>query len=215
MSTSPPAPKPWATLLVVAALPLLAVVTMYRLHDVQISLMTRDPTGIAGIHPLAGFLSSLGVLMWWTAASVWLFSALLHRAAGDGPKLRFALASGALSMYLGLDDLFQFHERLAPRHLGVPERVVLTAIVLSAALYLVTFRRQILRAQGSLLAVAFGFLAASVAFDSVLASWIWRLKGWTYLFEDGSKWVGIVFWCGFAVTRCRADLLALRHERSH
>ncbi len=215
MSTPRPAPRTWATLLIVAALPLLAVVTMYRLHGVQISLMTRDPTGLAGIHPLSGFLSSLGVLMWWTAATVWLFSALLHRAAGDAPKLRFALASGVLSIYLGLDDLFQIHERIAPQHLGIPERVVLGTIVLSAALYLVGFRREILRAHSRWLLLALGFLAASILFDTLLAAWAWRLKGWTYFFEDGSKWVGIVFWCGFAVTRCRDDLLVLRHKHLH
>jgi hypothetical protein len=214
MSTPQPAPRAWATPLIVAALPLLALVLMHRLHGVQISLMTRDPTGIAGVHPLSGILSSLGVLLWWSAASVWIFSTLLHRATGDAPKFRFALASGALSMYFGLDDLFQFHERLAPQHLGIPERVVLGTIVLLAALYLLSFRREILRAHGRLLVLAVCFLAASVLFDTLLASWAWRLKGWTYFFEDGSKWVGIVFWCGFAVTRCRADLLDLRHAHA-
>ncbi len=214
MSSPHPSRPPWPSLALTAAIPLFVVAAMFIFQDVQISLMTRDPTGIAGIHPLSGFLSSLGVLLWWTAASVWLFCALMHRISGDAPRARFALASGALSMYLGLDDLFQLHERIAPNHLGVPERWVLAAIVLSATLYLWHFRHEIRRAQCGLLVAAVVFLAASVAFDGVLASWAWRVKGWSYFLEDGSKWVGICFWCGFAVTRCRADMLEARAARA-
>jgi hypothetical protein len=46
------------------------------LIGIDISVLTRDLAAIAGVNPLSGFLSSLGILLWWTSASVWLFAGL-------------------------------------------------------------------------------------------------------------------------------------------
>lgn len=176
---------------------------------VEVRILTQDATALAKVHPLAGVLSSLGILVWWTSASLWLFCAAVHRRGGEKRLGRFCLSSALLSGYLALDDLFQIHESLAPVYLGIPEGAVYGLLGLAVAAYLLSFRDQVLNLRGVLLLGALGLLAASVGVDG-LERWLWRLGHWTYLLEDGLKWMGIVSWCAFCVVWCRDHVLAAR-----
>jgi hypothetical protein len=188
-------------------LPLLLVAGASWVLSIEVKVMTQDLAAQARLHPLAGFLSSMGVLLWWTSASIWLFCAGLRlpgSAARAAPlHQRFCLSSAGLSAYLALDDLFQIHESLAPDYLGVPEGAVYGLLGLSVMAYLVSFRSLLLNRRGLILLVSLALLAASVVVDSVLEPWLWRLGHWTYLVEDGLKWMGIAAWCAFCVVWCR------------
>jgi hypothetical protein len=188
-------------------LPLLLVAGASWLLAIEVKVMTQDPAAQARLHPLAGFLSSLGVLLWWTSASIWLFCAGLRlpgsTAAVTTLHQRFCLSSAGLSAYLALDDLFQIHESLAPLYLGIPERGVYGVLGVAVLAYLVGFRALLMNRCGLLLMLSLGLLAASVVVDSVLEPWLWRLGHWTYLVEDGLKWMGIAAWCAFCVVWCR------------
>jgi hypothetical protein len=83
--------------------------------------MTRDIAAIAKIHPLSGFLSNLGILLWCAAASICSFAAMTLRKIKPRDIFWFLLSSAVLSAYLMFDDLFQFHEELAPTYLGLNE----------------------------------------------------------------------------------------------
>ncbi|MBI2472394.1 MAG: hypothetical protein HYV59_14330 [Planctomycetes bacterium] len=171
--------------------------------------MTRDATATVGIHPLTGALSSLGILLWWASASVWLFSAVLHRKFRSHRGFWFAVSSGFLSAYLALDDLFLFHEDLVPTYLGLPEKAMYAVLSLVMAAYLLAFRRLIVQRECLLLLFALSFLACSAFVDVVLEPWILWLEDWRFFIEDGLKWLGIVSWCSFCVVRCRADILSM------
>jgi hypothetical protein len=175
------------------------------LLQVKIPDMTRDLAAIAGIHPLSGFLSSLGILLWWTSATVWLFTAFLRRIRHGSAGVGFLVYSGLLSAYLGLDDLFLFHEYLAPTYLKVPEKVVYGLLAAATAFYLWRYRRAIQTSDGVLLLLALAFLSSSVLVDAVLEPWLWSLKDWTYFLEDGLKWLGICFWTALCVVQCTSD----------
>lgn len=192
--------------LTLALTPLAAVAIATLRFGVAISDVTRDVASIGQLHPLAGILSSLGILLWWTSASLWLFLAAVHRKARSNQAFRFAVASGLLSAYLTFDDLFQFHEALAPRYLGVPEPLAYAALVAVVAAYLFIFRRRLLRSDGAILALAIALLASAMASDLILWRSPWPLGQWARLIEDGLKWSGIVGWCLFCVVRCRAEL---------
>jgi hypothetical protein len=197
--------------LVGTLLPLVVIVGVTLHSGIRISDMTRDVTAIAAIHPLTGALSNLGILVWWTSASIWFFAAALHHALQSREVFRFALSSGLLSAYLAIDDLFLIHETLVPGYLGLSERVVYGVLAFAVAVYLLLFRRLILRADGLLLLLAFAFLAASVVVDAAPQRWLPRMGEWKYFIEDGMKWLGIAGWCGFSIVRCRADVLAALH----
>lgn len=151
--------------------------------------MTQDATAIAGIHPLSGFLSSLGVLLWCVAASICFFAAWTLRNSKPRDMPWFLLFSALLSAYLLFDDLFQFHEDLASRYLGLNEKVAVAALLIAISAYLIAFRRIILRTNFTVLLLALGFFATSVVIDTLLCS--------EYFFEDGAKWLGIASWCSY------------------
>lgn len=160
-----------------------------QFYKISIHTMTQDPAALGGIHPLSGFVSILGVLLWCAAAAVCFFAAwtILHSKQGDA--FRFLLFSAILSSYLMLDDVFQIHEELASEFLGLNERIVTASLFIALVAHLVTFRRIILRTNFIVLLLALGFFATSVTVDQV-----WCRE---YFFEDGAKLLGIACWCSY------------------
>jgi len=189
-----------------AVLTLCAVTGAHTWGGVDLPTLTRDMAAVAGVHPLTGVLSALGVLLWAASAAIWLFAALVLHDRARRAASRFALCSGLLSAYLGLDDLFMVHERLAPELLGLPELAVHGAIAACTLAYLLWFMERLLRADAGWLLLALVMLGASMFVDAVLEPWMWRLGDWVFLIEDGCKWLGIVFWFAFCVARCRVDV---------
>ncbi|MFN0161165.1 MAG: hypothetical protein ACKVQQ_08045 [Burkholderiales bacterium] len=189
-----------------AMIPLLGVAVVRVFMEIKITEMTRDVAAIANIHPLAGMLSSIGILAWWTSASIWFFAALIRSKQVDKAGCGFFAYSGALSVYLALDDLFQIHESLAPAYLHISERAVYGLLGLATAVYIWRFRHSLMRPDGVLFVLALVFLGSSVLVDAILEPWMWRLADWQYFLEDGMKWLGICFWTTFCVIRCSAEL---------
>jgi hypothetical protein len=198
------------TVACIAILPLMLLAAASVIGGINIPDMTRDVAAIAGLPPLTGILSNLGILAWWSSASIWLFMAALQGARGQQAQRRFALASGLLSAYLGLDDMFQLHESVFPILFHVPEKAVYGLLVLAMATYLLRCWPQI-RSKWPLLCAALLCLAASVLAD-LLEQWLWRIGHWSYFVEDGLKWLGIVAWGTFCFESCMAELGSARRD---
>lgn len=189
-----------------AVLPLAAVIAAKALFNVQFDYLTTDVTSLGGLNPLAGALSSIGILLWWSSASIWTIAALVHQQASRRDALRFALASAALSGYLAIDDLFRIHETLAPRYLGLSQTVVYAGLLLATGAYLLGFARTILRAYPLLLLLALALLGLSVFVDVLPDLASAEADRWKTFAEESLKWVGIVAWLSFCMARCRFDL---------
>lgn len=113
---------------------LVAIAAADLLGGYPILPLFNDPATHSGTHPLVGALSNLGVLLWWTSASIWLFTAALLRGREDRRfACQFALVSGMLTAYLGLDDLYLLHDELLPDYLGAPQDANVAAIALFSA----------------------------------------------------------------------------------
>lgn len=156
------------TVLAVSTLPLLGLALLRITLQIQIPDMTRDAAAIAKIHPLYGLLSTLGILMWWSSATVWFFAAWLRRAQQGVESIGFFVSSGILSAYLALDDLFQIHEYLATTYLKLPEAAVYGLLGIAIAIYLLRYRQRLQRPDGALLLRALTLLSTSVVVDTVL-----------------------------------------------
>jgi hypothetical protein len=179
------------TLLVIALPPLVSASA-----DVPVAVLVRDPATTLGGHPLTGLQSHIGVLIWWGGASVCLFTAVvLWRMEGYTQARSFLLWSGIVTAVLAGDDLFLFHEELAPRYLNLDERFVFAAYGLAIACYLVAFRSIILKSEYWLLLVALLLFASSIVVDEIVEhKW---LSPWRIVVEDGLKLLGIVSWTAF------------------
>lgn len=181
-----------------AVLLLTAAISLFA--HVDPSHLTQDVAAIANIPPLSGFLSSLGILAWCVAGSVASFVAFAGRGRLTRREFWFLLSSALLSAYLLFDDLFQFHEVLAPAFLGLSEKVLYALVALAALAYVAAFRKLILQTDLALLVLALVFLGGTLVIDAALQEWLLgRLGPWEYLLEDGAKWLGIAFWCGYCI----------------
>jgi len=165
--------------------------------NVRMAKLVRDPLAIYHGHPLFGALSNLGVLLWCGAAATCLYAGMLLRARGDRRAERFLLFSGFFSVVLVLDDLFQIHEDLLRRYLGVRESIFFFAGTYGVlfVVYLAVCWRAILETDWSLLALAIVFFAAALIADNFPVD----IGPWTLLIEDGLKFIGIVSWFGYHV----------------
>lgn len=188
--------------LVPAGLVLLGVAGGARLFDASVSTLSLDIAAVANVHPLTGALSSLSVLLWCTAAVTCGFAAVVvrgERPVISGASAAFLGTSSALSLYLLFDDLFEVHEYLAPHYVGIEEPFVLGLLGLVAVVYLVGFRRDIVRTPWLMLAIAVGLLAMSALIDVAFATRSSGFGAWHLRVQVGAKWVGIACWCSYYV----------------
>lgn len=165
------------------------------LLDLPIAFFVRDPAATLDGHPLTGALSNLGILVWCTAAVICFFASALLGAPGR-TLARFFFWSGVLTAILLLDDFFLFHDDLAKRAFGVPQRLVEVGYVAGVGAYLLIFRRVILESKWPRLLLALSFFAASMFVDQVQHLWP---SPWRIGFEDGAKFLGIVAWMAYFV----------------
>ncbi len=197
---------PVLVVLVPAGALLIAVAAVGFLFDFDIGKLLHDPAAVAGMNPLTGMVSNLGVLLWAAAAFVCLFSAVLLRRRGAHEAFAFTLCAGLLSSYLMFDDLFMFHENLVERYIGMDEDGLYACLGLATLAFLIRFRAVILRSDFGYLLLALGFLATSVIVDSVvdyaLPVFADKFPILEDLAEDGSKWLGIAFWACYFLRTC-------------
>lgn len=172
----------------------------------DIGQLLREPTTAAGLHPLTGAVSNLGILLWAAPAAISLFAGAIARSNNGGDAAGFLLASGGLSAFLCCDDFFQIHEDLMDRYFGIDEKVVYGALGIAVLTYLVRYRRLILSTHCSMLILAILLLGTSVAIDAVLEQWMHSLGHGRILIEDGAKLLGIAAWCSYYV-RTSYDLV--------
>lgn len=165
---------------------------------IPLATFVRDPAATLGGNPLTGVQSHVGVLVWWAAAAVCFFGAVLvRRETNDHSDTAFLVWSGTITTVLTLDDLFQFHEDLAVRYLGLDDRAVTLAYGVAIVIYLVRYRGIILRTDYFLLAAGLALFAASNVVDELLTD---RWAPDTRIFvEDGFKLLGIAGWSSYLI----------------
>lgn len=193
-------------------MPIVLIAWMHVVRGIPVQDMTRDVADIGGIHPFAGFLSSLGILLWAASGAIWIFSALLLHAAGAHGQTSFAFGFGTVTWLLAVDDLFQLHESLGPAYLGWNEGIGYALLGASVLALLAVHRSSIVASRYLPLLISFLCLGASVFVD-VLEPWLWRTRSLAFLLEDGLKWLGIVGWSAYAVSWCRIAVSATLARR--
>lgn len=175
---------------------LLTIVLLSVGLKIPLSNFTRDTSAIASINPVYGVLSNIGILLWCAATSFCAFAALMIKATKHKTEYYFLISSALLSAYLMLDDLFLIHEKFSVKA-GLNEDIVFALLGITVLIYLVYFRKVILQTNAIMLLLALFFFSQSLVAD-FLENWLqMQLGHWKYLIEDGTKWLGIAFWCSY------------------
>lgn len=138
-----------------------------------------------------GLFSAVGVLLWAAAGVVTVLAAV---RSAPGARSRLLAGGAVVSGVLLLDDLFQLHKPVIPRHLGVPSAVVLLAEAMLVAALVVGLRRAIAETPRP------AVLGVSLAFFALWAS-VKALPGFggTTALEAGAKFAGVAGWAAYWV----------------
>ena len=179
---------------------LLCLIVLVNLYTgVPLEKFTKDPAAIAGINPFVGIVSNIGVLLWCIGASICLFS-FFNIVERQTNKINdyslLLLFFGLTTLVLLLDDLFLFHEVIAPKIFHISEKYIYILYGMIVLFGIVRFRKIIFQTEWIILGLGFVFFALSIAidlFDSLLISSC-------YMFlEDSFKLLGIASWTGYFV----------------
>jgi hypothetical protein len=164
-----------------------------------------DPVTILGSSKsfYLGAASHFGVLTLVATAGVLGLMAFAPRQVAE--ERAFLGLSGLASLAIALDDLFIFHEYVAPQVLGIQQLYVLLLYLIGGAIFLIAFRHRIWAGEAGLFGLAMAAMAASVVVDMVE----WRLPipyDIEILFEDGLKLTGYLTWATFFWRRAHTGL---------
>jgi hypothetical protein len=167
--------------------------------DVSLAFLLRDITATAKLPFFAGFVSQLGLILWSASLTVCLFAlVMMQRKQGDlSAAKRFLAYSTVLTAVLVLDDIFLFHEEIAPNYLHLDELVVFAVYGIIGIGFVLLNWREILSSEYALLLLAFALFATSVALDAVPKEVLPARYFWEQLelfLEDGFKFAGIATW---------------------
>lgn len=180
---------------------------------VSLHELLRDPLATAELsqdccHVHYGLISNLGAIMWFSAGAICLFAGWTLWAANlaEPNAVRFLLAAGLFTGWLGADDLFLIHDLVLPS-LGVPELATYSIYGLLGLGYLAIALPFIRAVSLVYFGVAGALLATSVLVDVATHD----PAPWRILLEDGAKFLGIACWGAFHIT---AATTLVRQARS-
>ncbi|MEX1081600.1 MAG: hypothetical protein WD382_01080 [Halofilum sp. (in: g-proteobacteria)] len=158
--------------------------------------LISDPASITDSPFYVGAVTNIGVLMWWSTATVCLFAYTMAARLYPGrTEHRFLLWIGLLTAVLALDDMFLLHENVAPIHFGIQETTVYATYAAIAAFLFLRFRRSILASDYYLLLIAAFFFVCSQLID-VARGWGMGFYGVGFI-EEACKLLGIAGWLGY------------------
>lgn len=154
---------------------------------------TRDPTATAELAYYAGYISSIGVIAWTTAAVVALFTSfVLISLESKSSGVWFLFYFGCLTALLGFDDLFLLHENYIRN-----EKILFFIYGLMVLVGCILFWREFKQnATGYAIAAGIAF-AISLAIDLNQYSIEPVIGEIRIFFEDGAKFLGTVCWMIF------------------
>ncbi|WP_299228862.1 hypothetical protein [uncultured Psychroserpens sp.] len=160
---------------------------LHLYNNVPLEALTNDLAAIAELPVYTGILSQTGIFIWSAAATICLFSSQFVKE--KLPKT-FLVTSALITLLLGLDDVFMFHELVFPA-LGIHQKIVFLSYGLLMLWYLIRFLRLILKTDFVMLAFALSCFALSLFVDNFMYN---ASPYISKLLEDGAKFIGIIAW---------------------
>jgi hypothetical protein len=166
---------------------------------VSLGFFLRDIVATGRLPFFAGFVAQLGAVLWSAALMVCLFSLLLLKQKVNHPLAprRFLLHASILTSVLLLDDIFLFHEEIAPEYLQIPERIVIVLYLILGIVFVVSNWREMLLSEYLILGLALALFGASIVMDALPIEGYDVAYFWQQLeifLEDGFKFAGIATW---------------------
>ena len=169
-----------------------------------LAFFLRDIVATGDLPFYTGFVSQLEGMLWSASLTVCLFALIMiqRRARGSDRSKRFLLHSSIFTGFLAFDDIFLFHESIAPDFLHLSEELVFALYAIVGIGFVVLNWKEILSTDYSILILALGLFAGSILLDSLPLDSFHLRYFWEQLellIEDGSKFAGIATWLTYFV----------------
>ena len=160
-------------------------------------VFTREPQQVLEGPFYVGSFSNLGGLIWFSAAAVLSFAAVLKRA--DRGAL---ILAAALTWAMGIDDIFMLHDRVYPK-IFLSDPILYALYFGTIGVIILRFHRQIAFATlvGIVITVAMWVMSAGI--DEFSNNPTWQLA------EDGVKFIGIAVWAAAWIRQAYSDISKL------
>ncbi len=174
-------------------------------HQIPVADLLNDPATVAGVMWYAGLISNLGAIGWTVAVAAAAGAAFVARVGGRPRATISFLRGGALlGAMLLIDDLFQVHQRLLPREVGLSKPIVLLIELVLALGWAISSYPELKRTRWHLLVMAGGAFVVSLVVDQLVSG---PESGSRMLVEDGAKFLGVLAWALYFI-RTAADIVA-------
>jgi hypothetical protein len=191
---------PVVVLLLLGAVAALGLALLGRREGVELADLSRDPAAVAGLPVYVGALAYLAFIGWAVGFAGAVTGVLVARRLADRRRALMLGFAAALSLWLLLDDMFEFHESVGPR-LGVPERITYLSYVVALIAWLWFFRTEVRDSDWLVLVLGLGFLASSAVLDELNHG----SNSEAYL-EDIFKMLGTWLWGAYFVLTAAHDI---------
>src|SRR5215216_1528825 len=178
---------------------LFLIVGILVIEDASLAFFLRDVVATAKLPFFAGFVSQLAGILWSAAVTICLFSAIImsRRPVEYTKAKRLFLHGGILTCALLLDDVFLFHEVIAPKYLHISEKFVMLGYLILGAAFVYLNWNQILASEYAILLLAVILFGTSIFLDTLPIKDYHLRYFWEQLelfIEDGTKFAGIATW---------------------
>jgi hypothetical protein len=166
----------------------------------------------------AGFVAQLAGILW-SASLTTCFFALFVLGSQNGSfasAKRLLFTGGILTLALLMDDIFLFHEEIAPNYLGINEKFVIVSYGLLALYFVFANWREILSSEYLILGLALGLFGFSIFLDALPIDDFHLRYFWEQLemfLEDGSKFAGIATWLTYFVRYAQQRITSAQEKR--
>lgn len=161
--------------------------------------LSRDPLSMVKASPWTGFFSNMGIFLW-GVSFVTLYVSWFYSLYRDKMKVgrTINLAFGSIGLVMYLDDYLMLHESFLPIYFGWDEKVLPIFYFLSTVFFIIFYWRKLYGRGMLLLLGSCFFLGISAIVDTLFYQ---QHVIWEYYLEDGTKFIGIALWTGFALYR--------------
>lgn len=172
--------------------------------DASLAFFLRDIVATGDLPFFAGFVSQVEMILWSASLTVCLFGLILldHQNKHlPGPR-RLLLQGGLLTGMLLLDDIFLFHEEIAPEYLHIGENFVILLYLGMGITFVVSNWPEIRSSEYLILSIAIFLFASSIFLDAIPVEEYDLRYFWEQLkifLEDGFKFAGITTWLFYFV----------------
>lgn len=185
----------------------LLLVLIARQNPDVASELLLDPSYSAGYHWYTGLVSDLGVMGWTIGGTAAAFGWWLARRGGRPGAARLFGGGALLTGYLVADDLLQLHAGVIQELVPLSKHVVELLIAMSAAAWLWINHEEIRRTRAMVLGASLAALATSIVVDAASPA------SWSVVWEDGTKFLGILAWATYFVVTAADVLRSIFEER--